>query len=925
MTNAVYRTTVEALEAVMSPRAVSRSLQEGLTSLGKTPATVNVEDVEQILKGQVFRQLQATMPAVAAKETIHKLLTKLEVLRQKAPSPAVDLKGQARALDELQDALKPFNLYFEWPETQKLRTQIGLLKTDHEAGRAAEGLVADARAQLEALKQKLEDHLVAQARELSDLEAGLDVVKTLGGAKVRRLESLTGQIRRAQDARELASAEVERARKLVTDLRKLMESSVAHDAAPSHNASHTASPPASPGTSRGAEAGLLEVEDEALLMSFDPPATLGQQPGQQPSHPAGDGGADVLGERLRRIDAEDALRGLEALTRSFTHLLAYESAWAETVAQLRTLIEGGNETPDVAALSAQLTRAQEALRGELTREFRALQADLEAGPDDEPELARALQIALGVLETALPSLTDTQKVRGLAKAAQAQAQERARELEAAQADFEARLQAQGEALARFRDTLERHKGAPAAAEHRALHEAAARLAATQTQGRVDAELVNAAQEAEAALERKVAKNTQTPPLERERSSLRALLSRLQVLPLLPPLEAPVGALKGELETLLTREEVGPEQVQKAQARAAHVEAGLKAAYGERLGALGARAAELGAAALAGRVEAERAAFSEPNGDYPDLHALERELQAATETCRANTLNELHKLETDLASYRTLSTDPTGSLTTETLDGLLREARARIEAGALPQALAPLRARLEVLQSEVEARLGGFEARLDAALSAFEPVSRLNSDETATVKRTLRHLDAQRGAFRRVSLGVQLDLEASLSEAEALIKDLQTQYEATRGVADFLVSDGLFDDILGVFDGFGSPESPLQSLLESYTHHPEVRSAAVISNGGDLISGHLEGSADALHKALEASEREAGSLGQGRHKGDSAPLVLEVQGQPVIAAWATEGYRVVLVLHSLGGASAVTARLQGDIEAFGNILRGPTFA
>ena len=925
----------------MSPRAVSRSLQEGLTSLGKTPATVNVEDVEQILKGQVFRLLQATMPAVAAKETIHKLLTKLETLRQSAPSPAVDLRGQGRALDELQDALKPFNLYFEWPETQKLRTQIGLLKTDHEAGRAAGKLVEDARAQLETLRQKLEDHLVAQARELSDLEAGLDVVKTLGGSKVRRLESLTGQIRRAQDARELASAEVERARKLVTDLRKLMESSVVRDPAPS----------------QATDAGLLGVEDErGLLTSFDmPTATPGPraapQKNTQSEKNAGeerpkDGSVDALGERLRRIDAEDALRKLESLTRSFSHLLAHESAWAEKITQLRTLIEsGGDETPDItqpdvappniaqpniaqpdilqeiAALSSQLPLSREALRKELTREFETLQASLGEGLQDEPELARALQIALGVLETALPSLADTQKVRGLAKAAQ----EHARELEAAQADFEARLQAQGEALRRFQNALERHAQVPAAAtEHRALFEAVTRLAATQAQGRVDADLISAAQGAEAALEGKVAKTTQISPLERERSLVRALLSRLQVLPLLPALEAPVGKFKGELETLLRRDTIGREEVQKAQARAAGVEATLKAAYSDSLEALQARAAELEAPALTQRVEAERAAFAQPNADYPDLHALERALQAAFENLRATTLEDLHALETALRPYRALG-EKSGDV-----DGLLEEARGKIEKGALTQALAPLRARLETLQGEVEARLGDFETRLDAALRAFEPVSRLNSDETATVKRTLRHLDTQRGAFYRVSLGVQLELEASLREAETLITDLQAQLEATRAVADFLVSDGLFGDILGLFDApqVASPDhthAPLQSLLEGYLHHPEVRSAAVISTGGELVSGHLEGSPDALHKALEDSEREAGSFGQGRHKDDAAPLVLEVGGNPVIAAWPTEGYRVVFVLRSLGGASSVTARLQGDMEAFGNILRGPTFA
>ena len=188
---------------------------------------------------------------------------------------------------------------------------------------------------------------------------------------------------------------------------------------------------------------------------------------------------------------------------------------------------------------------------------------------------------------------------------------------------------------------------------------------------------------------------------------------------------------------------------------------------------------------------------------------------------------MHALETALRPYRALGER------SEDVDGLLEEARESIERGALTQALSPLRARLGALQNEVKERLEGFETRLDAALGAFEPVSRLNSDETATVKRTLHHLDTQRGAFYRVSLGVQLELEASLRGAETLIKDLQAQFEATRAVADFLVSDGLFDDMLGLFDApqAASPDhtAPLQSLLEGYLHHPEVRSAAVISD------------------------------------------------------------------------------------------------
>ena len=543
--------------------------------------------------------------------------------------------------------------------------------------------------------------------------------------------------------------------------------------------------------------------------------------------------------------------------------------------------EASSDTPDTATLAALLADARETLREALTREFGALRRALGADVPDGGDLERALQVALGVLQTTLPSPADTQRVRSLAKVLEAQAQERARGLEAAQAEFEAKLASQGEALGRFRDTLARHQNVhAAAAEHRALHEAVARLAATQTQRRVDTEDVSAAQAAEAALEARVAKSTLTPPLERERAHVRALLSRLQVLPLLPASEGAAGALKGELETLLKRDTLGPEEVQKAQARAARFEAALRAAYSKHLGTLQARAANLEEGALVGRIEAARAAFSDSHTDYPDLHALERALQTALENRRAAGLGELHALEAELGPYRALGAERVGDL-----DALLQDAREKVEEGAPAQvaaALAPLRARLAALQSEVEARLEGFDTRLGAALGAFERVSRLNSDETGAVKRTLHHLDAQRDAFHRVSLTVRLELEASLREAETLIKDLQAQFEATRAVADFLVSDGLFDDILGIFDApqDAPPASAdaLQELLEGYLQRPEVRAAAVLSSGGELVGGHLDLSLNALHEALEGSEG-AGVPGQERHADDTAPLMFGGGGPP----------------------------------------------
>src|SRR5690606_13045841 len=136
------------------------------------------------------------------------------------------LTAQAERLERLQVALRPFNLYFEWPEVQKLRAQIQLLEAEHDSGREAHALGQDAAAQYELVVQKLEDQLVLQARELGELDEALEQVRSLGGAKVRRLETVVNQVRAAQENRQLAPAEIERARRVARELRKLMESSV---------------------------------------------------------------------------------------------------------------------------------------------------------------------------------------------------------------------------------------------------------------------------------------------------------------------------------------------------------------------------------------------------------------------------------------------------------------------------------------------------------------------------------------------------------------------------------------------------------------------------------------------------------------------------------------------------------------------------
>ncbi len=369
MANSVYQATIEQLEGVLSPRVASQSLQEGLKKLQKTPDTVTAEDIETILKAQVYRRLQVTLPPEKAKEAVENLLEGLHSAPKKAAAK-VDLQGQAQAIKNLKDALKPFNLYFEWPETQKLRAQLQLLEMEQEAGRDAHELMDEARAQLGVLEQKLEGQLVTQAAELSELGDAFKQVKSLGGSKVRRLENLIGQIESAQETRQIASGEVERARKLATDLRKLVASAV------------------------------LESSDTQTVVGDANPTSA------QTSR---------VSEELKRLDLENDAREVQRLAGEFANLFLFEPALAERLGGAREAL--AQETPlgeRLAELRATLTQAQADLRASLRSEFGAVAAELKTLEGvDAHELEVALPVTLSVLETTLPARADVQRVRDL--------------------------------------------------------------------------------------------------------------------------------------------------------------------------------------------------------------------------------------------------------------------------------------------------------------------------------------------------------------------------------------------------------------------------------------------------------------------------------------------------------------------------------
>jgi len=913
MTNLVYQTVVEELEAVLSPRVVSRSLKEGLRQHGSSPDAVDVATLEQILKGHVYRQLQVTMPVTEAKSTVAGIVERLRELGDVKGSAGVSgLEAQRERLERLQQALKPYNLYFEWPEVQKLRAQLQLLEADHEAARESGALLADAEAQLEVVAQKLEDQLVLQAREIGELTEALEVVRSLGGPKVRRLESLVNHMRSAQEARQLAPAELERARKLARDLRKLMESSVyAEGSGGQEEGAEPEAALASEAEGTAPEDGVYDVEneDEEILAidvgSLTPEAS----------------------ERLRQLDVASETHDLATLRGEHDTLLGYRPDLGERFTALEAeLAAGRSVAAEIAALRAELPAAAGEVRAALRAELEELSRELDELPEavEAAELRQAAKVALGILATSLPAAGDIEHVRQLRDLAreQVEAQRRADEALAAQ------LAAQEELVRRLEDTLVRYEAHSPADDVRRLREELESLRLAHANRTLVPEVMASVRQAEERLARDLAERA-TEESERRRARIESLRAQLLAMPMTATLHDRLDAALREVDRLLDEhagqqaasallldDEPAPAPPPGDHADVAALEALIEALRNEavvsvrrRLEGLAEQAAEIGSVSYAERIQAAMADLEA--GTFPDLGGLEVELGRAREAARAHQLGELHRLGREAQPYAGLD-DPA----VHELQELLAAERQTLAEGGHARRLGEAALLLDRIEARLEERVAGMPGRLDAALARFEDVAKLNSDDVATVRRILQHLDSQRGSLGRVSVGLKLQLEASLTQAEELLASLEEEYEATRLIADQLVAGGLLDDVLGAFGGQrsepreeGAPGPDPAELAERYADTPGVQSVSVLSPAGALLAGAPlaagEGSLDGLRAAAAALLPAAA--------GDSDVLVVTagLSDSHVVAAFAPD-VTVALTVDSAALAPVVSGRLRRDL-------------
>jgi chromosome segregation protein len=897
---------VAELEGVLSPRVVSRSLKEGMTQLGRTPEAVELGDLERILKAQIYRQLQVAMPLGQAKEKIAEIIEHLRSVdtggAPRDPTPA-PLEGQSSALEELKASMRPFNLYFEWPEVQKLRAQIQLLDSELSAGKEAGGLLRDAREQLRAIGQKLEDSLVLQARDLGELADLLEQVRSLGGTKVRRLDSLLGQIREAQEQRQLAPAEIERARKLGTDLRKLLESSVL-----------TLKPqPAQE------DVGILEIdpdEDDQLSLVQDLD--------------------ESVNAKLLQIDLESERFELGSIESANAHLLEHRPEARDPIERLRRKLDAGEPVAsDLDQLRADLERAATELRAALAEELSGIADDAVRlrQHTDTAELGQAVQVARGVLEKSVPDPSDIRHIRGLHELARQQASAAEKRSAEAEEERQARLGEQAAVIARLEATL-REARAGTTAEFEALRGELAALRAAQDQGEHVPDLLAAVRRSE---ERYLAAAASSGDADSggRKNQARVLLAELESLPLLPSMRERAQSLADKLSAALMEDgsAASPEAAKRlaeGEVLLAALRLELRDAYGSRLQAARAEASELGRGDIVEAIDRADARLSA--GEFPRLHDLEAGLRSASDRRRQEELTEIKALEAEAARF-----GGAGLPGYEELCALIEKAKEAPFGNGSAELLGNAWLQLESLRATVEQRLAGLERRLDAALAVLGRVEKLNSEDVEEARRILRHLHDQRDSLGRVSLGLRLELESSLQRAESLLEKLKQEYEATRAIADQLVSGNFIDDMLGLLGGDepkpedeqagtalppsgeardtheARSENPkLNAWVDSYLAEEGMASLALLDREGRLVAGRLKATPGEARAALDRLMADLDALGLELGRGAPQLATLELGGSAVIASRPIGKYRLLAVLDAPSALSRVLDRLRREL-------------
>lgn len=757
----VYGTILEAIHPHLGARAEA-VLEEGLKRLGKRPSELTPADGAHLLKGLVYRELQARMRPEEARRLVEGVLAKIE--------------GQGARLAKLEQGLKRFGLYVDWPEVARLRALVNRLRQSPDPGLLAEG-----EELLEALDEKMEEALLRQAKDLAHLEEALERVRHLGGPKVRRLESLVETIRQAQKEGILAQAEVERARSLALELRKFLESSAVKT-------------PTLPEI-------IFETQET-------PPETPPQA--ETPSHPSDvfltvEEASDLEGElvvdlealsqeasqRILALEVEEEKRKLEELLSRFAPLVERATV-SPLLAEVQALLDAGTPVGEkLKALEEAFQEAERNLRAEKRARLIQLQEALRllSLPEEAKlPLERALQLAEETLEEGgYPDLLPLEEeLRRLEEEARRKAEEEKRLLQEKEALVE-ELKEKGEA---FRPLLEELKALPLEALPQRLPEVRARYA----------ELLKA---------------------QGEEAALRAKLTEAA---------KALEALKPEALALGLKEKVAEAEALLAQ------------------------------------------------GSLPDLGSLRKSLEEAKAQARQEALLELGRLQALAERFRGFGGE-----------GVLRaiaeeKGRPLPDPTPIARALEALKRRMEVKREELTTRLTAF----------FQAYARLEGFQSETGRRLKALLPVLRSAQEKLPrLGPQglLQVERTLSQAEALLRELEREQEAAKAVLQEIreIRGEEIEALLGVFDQgrtpaqAKAPETPSPKVLEADLAPLRLPGVEVLG----YLGGALPLPKEPLEALVQALDQLDKSLGQTRGPaaillGEKALVLAPRKGRTLVA-------------------------------------------
>lgn len=691
--NQIYQATLKLLESDPDTQGFQAILEEGLSRLGKTPTDASGREIEKALKSNVYRQLQVSLPANAAKEKIQSILAKVSLMDAPASVSLAanfqaELERQAAFIAPLEAGQKRFTLYFEWSEVQKFRSQLKVIQEQQLLGNLIPDLLRDATRQLELLEAKLQDSLVRQGQDINELLAGFERVRSMGGPRVKRLESLIGQISESQASLSLAPAEVERARKLVVELRKLVESSVVAVSAPATEPEEDSivieEPLEVPLASATGE--ILQIEsaddDTELDISFDF-AEL------EPEASA----------RMHEMDVTEERRKLDNLKRDFRLVLDASADASVALAELRVRNDN-NELikEDFDSLKATLeTRHGEELvrqRERLAQVPQALERFASSGLNVN-EARLTLSVAEGMIGSNVMAADEIAKLEDLIRTFERQFEERERARLEEQSRIERALTRQTATLNQMREVVLSFM--PLGLE--AIVGFNNKLAELErdTQARVVREDITKALSDEMRSLQQALEAQETQ--KRQIAEQKAEAERLA---LIAKLEAERKALEAKLET---------------ERQALEEKIRLEREEAER------KAAEVAAKEASDRLEAERQAAEAVKREQDER--LEAERKALAEQLEAERLTAA-KLEAERLEAERIALEKAAREAAERLEAERREAQARAEAIAREASAKAEAERLEGIRKAQLSRETGALRTLRFSLAALPDLSEISA-------------------------------------------------------------------------------------------------------------------------------------------------------------------------------------------------------